>query len=122
MRGVASNTSGSSGNNGEISDDTLQVSVRKKVTKGNLLYHHHLLMGTLIETQADGRGPVRGGSHVPRLNFTGSYVAVSDHSRVAFGISLIIFLARCQSGNLLSLQRCQRNLQSLYYAILLSRQ
>lgn len=34
VRGVSSNTSGSSGSNGEISDDTSQVSVRKKVTKG----------------------------------------------------------------------------------------
>ena len=36
VRSVSSNTSGFSGNNGEISDDALQVSVRKKVTKGNL--------------------------------------------------------------------------------------
>ena len=29
------------------------------------------------------RGPVRGGAHVLRLNFTASYVAISEHSCVA---------------------------------------
>ena len=33
--------------------------------------------------QKDDRGPVRGGAHVPRLNFTATYVAISEHSRVA---------------------------------------
>ena len=31
----------------------------------------------------DQRGPVRGGAHVLRLNFTARYVAISEHSCVA---------------------------------------
>ena len=34
-------------------------------------------------SQSLQRGPVRGGAHVPRLNFTATYVAISEHSRVA---------------------------------------
>ena len=52
-----------------------------------------------------------GGAHVPRLIFTASYVAISEHSRVACRNFNNNFLARCQSDNPHSLQRRQRNIR-----------
>ena len=51
------------------------------------------------------RGPVRGSARVPRLNFTASYVAISEHSRVACRNFNNNFLVPCQSDNPHSLQR-----------------
>ena len=64
------------------------------------------------------RGPLRGGAHVPRLNFTASYVAISEHSRVACRNFNNNFLARYQSDNLHLLQRRQRNIRPLSLVLL----
>ena len=57
-------------------------------------------------------------AHVPRLNFTASYVAISEHSRVACRNFNNIFLARYQSDNLHLLQRRQRNIRPLSLVLL----
>ena len=59
-----------------------------------------------------------GEAHVPRLNFTASYVAISEHSRVACRNFNNIFLARYQSDNLHLLQRRQRNIRPLSLVLL----
>ena len=45
---------------------------------------HLFEAGCLLTFSAFRRGPVRGGARVPRLNFTASYVAISEHSRVSY--------------------------------------
>ena len=57
-------------------------------------------------------------AHVPRLNFTASYVAISEHSRVASRNFNNNFLARYQSDNLHLLQRRQRNIRPLSLVLL----
>ena len=59
-----------------------------------------------------------GEAHVPRLNFTASYVAISEHSRVACRNFNNIFLARYQFDNLHLLQRRQRNIRPLSLVLL----
>ena len=60
-----------------------------------------------------------GEAHVPRLNFTASYVAISEHSRVACRNFNNNFLARCQSHNPAhSLQLRQRNIRPLSLVLL----
>ena len=61
----------------------------------------------------DKRGPVKGGARVPRLNFTASYVAISEHSHVACRNFNNNFQAHCQSDNPYSLQRRQQNIRPL---------
>ena len=69
----------------------------------------------IIEALLGGGG---GGAHVPRLNFTASYVAISEHSRVACRNFNNNFLARYQSDNLHLLQRRQRNIRPLSLVLL----
>ena len=79
-----------------------------------LLCFYHILMSSVIYYW----GPLRGGAHVPRLNFTASYVAISEHSRVARRNFNNNFLARYQSDNLHLLQRRQRNIRPLSLVLL----
>ena len=59
-----------------------------------------------------------GGAHVPRLNFTASYVAILEHSRAACRNFNNNFLARYQSDNLHLLQRRQQNIRPLSLVLL----
>ena len=71
-------------------------------------------MATVKEALLGGGG----GARVPRLNFTASYVAISEYSRVACRNFNSNFLARCQSENPHSLQRRERNIRRLSLVLL----
>ena len=72
-----------------------------------------------VSASASTRGTASASeAHVPRVNFTASYVAISEHSRVASRNFNNNFLARYQSDNLHLLQRCQRNIRPLSLVLL----
>ena len=72
-----------------------------------------------VSASASTRGTASASeAHVPRVNFTASYVAISEHSRVASRNFNNNFLARYQSENLHLLQRRQRNIRPLSLVLL----
>ena len=72
-----------------------------------------------VSASASTRGTASASeAHVPRVNFTASYVAISEHSRVASRNFNNNFLARYQSDNLHLLQRRQRNIRPLSLVLL----